>query len=156
MMHKVRLIDMNHVLLIGLLSILILFAGQGHAEIYKWKDAEGNVQYTQHPPPVGADSEKLNISSGTVTPTPPPAAEEPADDTGKQKGATQEPQTKELTAEQKAEIERKCNSIRTRLQSLQRPRVSTVDEEGNRVRLTEEERQAQIKEATSLLEEHCN
>ena len=159
MKRTVHLIDMNHVILIGLLSFLMLLAGQAHAEVYKWKDADGNVQYTQHPPSDNSNAEIMNLSTGSGTPVPqdtPSAVENPKGEEKTQDSGQQAPQRAEPTAEEKAELKRKCDNVRARLQSLQRPRVSTVDEQGNRVRLSEDERQAQIEETTRLLEEHCD
>lgn len=150
--------DSGLMLVMSLLLGTLFLSGPGYAEVYKWKDAEGNIQYTQQPPPGDTEREILNPAIGTSSSqslSPPPAfepeKEKPKPETGKGNA-----QTAEMTAEEKAEIKRKCDSVRARYQSLQRPRVSTYDEDGNRVILGEDERQAQIKETERLLKEHCN
>lgn len=52
-----------------LLPLLCLLSSPAFA-IYKWVDAEGNVQYTQTPPPSGVKSNTVNV------PPPPPASVE--------------------------------------------------------------------------------
>lgn len=54
---------------VGLLVVLALAPGDAAAKMYKWKDAEGNVHYTQTPPPESAQQGKqLNVRTGsTVT-----------------------------------------------------------------------------------------
>jgi hypothetical protein len=150
--------DSGLMLVMSLLLGTVFLSGPGYAEVYKWKDAEGNIQYTQQPPPGDTEREVLNPSTGTSSSqslSPPPVAE--SDEAKTKPGAGKgNAQKAELTAEEKAEIKRKCDNVRARLQSLQRPRVATTDEDGNRVILGEDERQAQIKETTRLLKEHCN
>jgi hypothetical protein len=150
--------DSGLMLVMSLLLGTVFLSGPGYAEVYKWKDAEGNIQYTQQPPPGDTKREVLNPSTGTSSSqslSPPPVAE--SDEAKTKPGAGKgNAQKAELTAEEKAEIKRKCDNVRARLQSLQRPRVATTDEDGNRVILGEDERQAQIKETTRLLKEHCN
>jgi hypothetical protein len=150
--------DSGLMLVMSLLLGTLFLSGPGYAEVYKWKDAEGNIQYTQQPPPGDTEREILNPAIGTSSSqslSPPPAfkpeKEKPKPETGKGNA-----QTAEMTAEEKAEKKRKCDNVRARYQSLQRPRVATYDEDGNRVRLGEDERQAQIKETERLLKEHCN
>jgi hypothetical protein len=150
--------DSRMMLGMSLLLGTVFLSGPGYAEVYKWKDAEGNIQYTQQPPPGDTKREVLNPSTGTSSSqslSPPPVAE-PEQAKSKPETGKGKAQTAEMTAEEKAELKRKCDSVRARLQSLQRPRVATTDEDGNRVILGEDERQAQIRETTQLLKEHCN
>lgn len=69
-----------------LLLIAMLLAGSAHAAMYKWVDAEGNVQYTAFPPP---DRPATTIAppprvAPPATPAPKPTADravsEPADE----------------------------------------------------------------------------
>jgi hypothetical protein len=149
--------DSRMMLGMSLLLGTVFLSGPGYAEVYKWKDAEGNIQYTQQPPPGDTKREVLNPSTGTSSSqslSPPPVTE-PEKAKSKPETGKGNAQTAEMNAEEKAELKRKCDNVRARLQSLQRPRVATTDEDGNRVILGEDERQAQIKETTRLLKEHC-
>lgn len=158
-MNTIRgLSDSRMMLVMSLLLGTVFLSGPGYAEVYKWKDAEGNVQYTQQPPPGDTEREVLNPAIGTSSSqslSPPPITE-PEKVKSKPETGKGNAQKAELTAEEKAELKRKCDNVRARYNSLQRPRVATVDEDGNVVRLGEDERQAQIKETARLLKEHCN
>ena len=135
---------------------LVLLPAAGHAGMYKWVDEEGNTHYTQSPPPDGQDFE-------TKQPPPPVNTEEAIDSfeqkqkEGKEAREAQQKSEQEQaqTEQDKAAHEKKCDNIRLRLQSLQRPRITTVDESGNRVRMSEEERIKGIKDAEKTLSEHC-
>lgn len=39
--------------LLGVLVLLMLFTGGGHADIYRWTDAKGTIHFTNEPPPPG-------------------------------------------------------------------------------------------------------
>ena len=59
----------------------------------------------------------------------------------------------------KAEREKKqanCETARARLASYAEPRVSFVQDDGSRVRATEEERQQQITKSKELIKEFCS
>jgi len=142
-----------------LLTAGLISAPSVEAQIYKWTDADGNVHYTQTPPPGGMPAETLNPSTGipSATGKKPSLAEELSDKQPDKEAVNKEVEQQQAqpTAAEIAERKRKCENVRARLVSLQRPRVSTVDESGNRVRLSEEQRQTQIKETKRLLKENC-
>ncbi len=59
----------------GFFLLLVLLAMPLHAQMYKWTDANGKVQYTDKPPPPGAKSETVkNRSSSVSGPAEAPAA----------------------------------------------------------------------------------
>ena len=72
-----RFSDSRVMLVMSLLLGTLVISGPTHAEVYKWKDADGNIQYTQHPPPGDTESEILVPSTGTSSsqPLPPPVFE---------------------------------------------------------------------------------
>jgi S1-C subfamily serine protease len=50
------------------LALLILTSAAGHAQkIHKWVDAQGNVQYTQAPPPSGTQVETSEIARNDIS-----------------------------------------------------------------------------------------
>src|SRR3989304_51680 len=51
---------------IGMLCIYILLAGNAQAAIYKWVDENGDVQYSQTPPPSGVAGETIEPPPQTV------------------------------------------------------------------------------------------
>jgi hypothetical protein len=128
------------------------------ARIYKWVDADGNVQYTQTPPPGGIKSEEIK-------PPPPPV------DTGAAVKALEEQRAvldksrddriKAAEQEQRAQQEsadrqRQCEQAKLRLAAYERPRVNVVGEGGSRRRATEEERVAEIAKAREAVQQLCN
>ncbi len=53
---------MRQVLL--LLSVMLLGASAFAGSMYKWKDAEGNIHFTQKPPPAGVEAaDKMQTNS---------------------------------------------------------------------------------------------
>ena len=63
---------------------------------------------------------------------------------------------KQQVAEQEAELQRYCTTLRTNLAQLQNnPRVR-VEEDGGTRRLNEEERQARIGETQQKIADSCN
>ncbi len=129
------------------------------ANMYKWTDAEGNVHFTQEPPPPGVQGQKLA--------PPPPPAESPAKAQSQIKAmeqqfnsAQQQRQDAAKKAQQEAhydaEKKQKCAQARSRLQKAQRPRVNFVGPDGTVRRATEEQRQQQIKDSEKQVKEFCD
>lgn len=142
------------------LFLLICLLGSGHvvqARIYKWVDKDGVVQYTQTPPPAGVSAKEIK------PPPPPPDAAAAAKKLQQQQAefnqARQE-NIKEEKEQQKdeqlaAEKKQKCEQARVRLNSLQRPRVNVVGKDGERRRMTEEEREAGLAKAREMVDKLC-
>ena len=57
---------MNGRALIILLVLVILPFTDGHARMYKWVDDDGNVQYTERPPP-DRDAKELKVEKPPVS-----------------------------------------------------------------------------------------
>ncbi len=140
-----------------LIAALLVPAGVP-ATAYKWVDEAGNVHYTQSPPP-GRPAERIG-------PPPPPADPEDArrrveerieraDEYLEQRRKERE---ERLAAEREAE-ERllECEQARENLQQLQMvQRPFEVTDSGERVRMSEEQRQAAIERARQRVEEFCD
>ncbi|MDQ3562890.1 MAG: DUF4124 domain-containing protein [Pseudomonadota bacterium] len=126
------------------------------AEMYKWIDDEGQVQYSQSPPP-GRPAE-------TIKP-PPKVDSKAAREKLKQqlqdfelRGDKRQEQAEadQKTQEQAGERKAACDTARERLAKLEgKPRILQYAEDGSSKRLTEEERQADIAEARKQVEKHC-
>lgn len=138
---------------------LCLLAGTAQAATYKWVDEEGNVQYSQSPPPPGVEGE-------TIKPPPPPPVipEAVTSETGtpdkprdvQEQNTEQEQVSKEEIDARNVAIRKKnCQTGKDNLASYTRPRVRKVQEDGTRVVLTEEERQDLIKKAEAMIKEYC-
>lgn len=126
------------------IKLLIVLAALGAssttlAEIYKWKDANGHVHFSDQPPP-DAVTTKLKGASSTATAAPAADASAPAPKTLREK----EQDAKQRKAEQDAAAEKKkqekeraeqkaqyCSSLRNNLAMLkQGGRVGTPNEKG--------------------------
>lgn len=51
----------------GFFLFLLCLALPAHAQLYKWVDADGKVQYTDKPPPTGAKAEVLKNRSSSIS-----------------------------------------------------------------------------------------
>ncbi|MEW6645757.1 MAG: DUF4124 domain-containing protein [Pseudomonadota bacterium] len=138
-------------------TLLAAAAGSLAAPMYKWTDSEGNVQYTQSPPPKG--------SFQKMTPPPAPASSPDAADQG-DATATAAPEAKEEGAEATAqeEAERKrleaaaakhnCEVARKNLEIYTAFR-RVMNDKGEVVVLSDEERAAKLKEANDMIKQYC-
>lgn len=122
------------------------------AGMYKWVDEDGNVHYSQTPPPSGeaeelkpppgpaasgeAIEEQRKESEEALTPVPPPTADIEAEE------------------ERKRVYKHNCESARRNLEIYKRHR-NVIDEEGERVTLSDEQRRARINEANRRIEKFC-
>ena len=128
------------------------------AEIYKWTDANGEIQYSQMPPPGGIKSEEIQGA--------PPPADDPDEVIEKLQGqvdAMDETLTKqENVSKEKAlrkEIddayERNCTTAKNNLVKLQEGGKRRYLADGKVVHLTEVQRQQRINEAKDQVDEFC-
>ncbi len=136
------------------LSALALPATAG---MYKWTDADGQVHYTQSPPPDGMQGEELK---------PPPkvdtesaveelkAQQQGFDERLDDKSKAEEEAGK--TAEKAAEKARYCEQLRTDLAGLQTAQRIFTGEGEERRRMGEDERQAKIKDIETKLAKDCS
>jgi hypothetical protein len=143
--------------------ILLVFAASSAAadsqNMYKWTDDQGEVHYSQFPPP-GRNAEKMQAP-------PPPAQSAESVDTDLQKRieAMDKEKEKQLQvtkdADQRAEIQKirkkNCETARQNLVNLDRGgNVRYMGADGKVMRLTEEERQKRIDETNKQIKENCN
>ena len=140
-----------------MISILYVTSCSKIYEIYKWVDEEGNTHYTQQPPPQDVKT------SETIEPSIGEASEkalqkidlqmEKADKLRQQRlEAKKEQQEKEQA---KAVKEKNCQVAKERLQVYSRPRGLIQQGDGTAIRITEEQRQEELKKARELIKEWC-
>lgn len=121
-------------------------------QVYKWVDAQGVTHFGAQPPQ-GQPAEAL--STATAPPKPAAAAPITVEPTGETEQRQIDRQVKKEVAEQEAERQRYCTTLRTNLAQLQNnPRVR-VEENGETRRLNEEERQARISETQKKISDTC-
>ena len=143
---------------IRMLCIYILLAGTAQAAIYKWVDANGDVHYSQTPPPPG-------VAGETLQPPPPDVDTETAtkqlNEQERQFEEFRKQRDEQADKEAQAAVElalqqKNCQMAKDRLASYERrPNINFVQEDGSRVRATEEERQAEIKKSEDMIQEFC-
>ncbi|MEE8321222.1 MAG: DUF4124 domain-containing protein [Gammaproteobacteria bacterium] len=136
--------------------ISLIFTPITVAKMYKWVDAEGNTQYTQHPPPGDIEAETIK---------PPPKVDTEGAvkqlETQKKKATDlREDRLKAAGEKRKAEedlalVKENCRRAQGNLTNYQRPRGLIAQPDGSRVRLTEEERQQKLAETRESIKEWC-
>jgi outer membrane murein-binding lipoprotein Lpp len=135
---------------------LTLVSGPIHAAMYKWKDANGQVHYTQSPPPEGVTGE-------AVKPPPKVDTESAVEELkSKQEGFDKRLEEKakadseaSQAAEKAAEKAKYCEDLRNNLAGLQSAQRIFTGEGEERRRMDEDERQARIKEINDKLAKDC-
>jgi hypothetical protein len=146
---------------IGLILLLALALGGAEAsaddqKFYKWVDDEGVVHYSASPPS-GVEYEEVGVdlrepeNRGTQGAPPRPTEDDPA---GEDQAADM--LTTEVGEPDPEEVAERCEQYRTNLENLQREvNVFVRGDDGERTRVTEEERQRLIDQAQQFIEENC-
>ena len=137
------------------LLLLCLPALAAAGEIHRWVDAQGRVHYTQTPPP-GAKTERQR-EAPAVGSSPAQAAIQ-----GYNAEASKVAEARaKATAKQEAEAQRRaelCQRAQTNLATLEnRPpnRVMTVDAEGQRSRMDEQQYNTALAESRAVASKNC-
>lgn len=145
------------------LTLLVSLPLATHAEIYKWKDKDGVVRYSDVPPPSNVPHETLNSRKA---PAPPPeaasapagpAAAPDAEAAKRQQQAEQDKvQQQAKDAEQQAR-QQKCSNARTNLQKFKiGGRITRIDENGERVFLSDVDIAQGLEQAQKEVAEFCD
>ncbi len=139
------------------LFILLLATQPALAEIYRWVDEQGNVQFTQFPPSVG-------IEATTVNPRIAPAPERTTQETGElaeespvsddeSKGSFPQPDPK--TDRERAELEqRNCAAAKKNFATYQHARRVRLPD-GTVEVMDDELRRKKQAEAQEQIEKYC-
>lgn len=149
-------------IVLGIFILPLLFIAECNAEIYKWVDAEGNVHYAQQRPS-DANAERLDIQqeptttfhSGTKEAV---KTEETAQDGEQQPAeepAAQEEKKVETPAEKKQRLAA-CARAKKSLATMESiGRIRSKDAEGNYTYLSQQQKEAQMKQARDLIKKYC-
>lgn len=126
----------------------------GFAQIYKWVDANGKVQYGDRPPHDKKSPEQLSVNSGTGTPSQISAQdwEEKEREFRKRRIEKQMQAAQEQTSVSAQQI---CLSARYKLQMLDGKAVYRVNDKGERVYMEDSERNAIEKKAHEDISRYC-
>ena len=136
---------------IGIL-IALLLSPVCQAEIYKWTDENGRVNYGEKP--ASKNTEKIEIKSSPSNPDP----ELTEDRKEKQRKLLEVlEQERQEKAQQKTEDLKQKRELEDYHKTLKEVnQLYDLDEEGNRKFLSEEEHEKEIAEVEKNLEMHCN
>ena len=140
----------------------MVISSHAHSEIYKWVNEKGETVYSEKKPQDPKTS--VREIKPRVSESPAPETEESAEDAGsEEKQADAEPKVGERTYEdleqkqKNAELRKEnCKIAKSKFTRLQRPRINDVGPDGERRRIGEDERQAQIKDAVAAQKQWCS
>ena len=148
--------------------VILLVAAAAHADpgtVYKWTDKEGNVHYTDCPPPPGCKAEIIESQAAPSAADVEQARQRLEKLLAEQEQSTAvrleerlERQRKEAAAiEQAAARKRICIMAQQNLHALlmERP-VYYIDEKGERVFLDDASHKAEIERMRELITQYCD
>ena len=134
---------------------------QSQAQVYKWIDKEGKVQYSDAPPPAGAGAsvpQKLDTPASNS----PGVGGSVKDQSWQDKARDYNKRRIEAAEKQGADIElarknqERCNNARRDLRTLQEVRrVFRTDDQGERHYLDDDQRQGEIARAQGAVSATC-
>jgi len=140
---------------VALVSSLLLTSMTATADtiLYRWKDEQGNPVVSDRAPPPGIEFERISTRSSVVTPlenTAPAAAPPPARSVPPKKEPP--PKTEKTIFRKNPEY---CAHARKNLETLQMARIRFTDKDGVYRFMTEEDKEAERKNAQEIIEMHC-
>lgn len=140
--------------------VMCLLFSSAHAALYKWVDAEGSTHYTQQPPPGDIEADIIK---------PPPKVDtkgalKELDEKQKslediQKEREKQVEDREFDEANAAIRKSNCQLGRDKMASLRStasPQSRSVSADGTVYKKTEEQRQAEIKQAQEIIDKNCN
>lgn len=128
------------------------------ADMYRWVDSQGRVQYSDQPPAdVKAEKVTPNPSSGAQGQAGPKSYQEQDQEFRKRRVEEQEAAKKQADADREAKVkQRNCAESKSQLSSLQSGgRFTRANDKGEREFLDEKGIEAAIVEAKKAVEEWC-
>jgi hypothetical protein len=146
---------MAHKTIIFVISLLLCnlyLANVSAAKFYKWTDEDGSIHYGDNAPDEVDSAEPVHISgqktSKTVHNIPKFTVEDEQELTSEQQ---------EKNKERETQLKDYCNGISKNIKQLQiGGRIQTIDDEGNRKFLNDEEQQQKLKKYQDQLSEKCS
>lgn len=141
------------------LPICLLFLSvSAHSALHKWVDANGEVQYSDGPPPANVKAEKVRTppaASGAV-PTK-SIAEQEADLKKAQKVKQEAAQKAAQAAEEALAKQKNCEAARGNLAAMENsPRITTYNDAGEAMLMDDATRQQRMEEARKQISTYCN
>jgi acyl-CoA reductase-like NAD-dependent aldehyde dehydrogenase len=148
-----RKAQMKYILLIGFLLLSL----NAYGALNKWVDADGNVHYSDEPPPDAQSAKTINI--------PPPASgayavkpvSEQEEDRKKTIKSQEEAAQKDAQQQQAAQIKQKnCEAARSNLMTLEKAaNIVTYDTNGKPVMMDDAARKQSMEDNRKAVSENC-
>lgn len=137
-----------------------VFASAASAQMYKWRDSAGRIQYSDTPPPAGAKDVQRLRKEATPAASTAPAAKSIAEQDAEFKKRLvekQEAQAKQAkAAEEEAFRERNCAQAKAQLAALESGiRMMRLTDKGERVPLDDAERERARQDTQKAVESWC-
>lgn len=143
-----------------------------HAEIYKWKDKNGAIRYSDVPPPSNVPHESLGKRAGKTpapveapapsTPTSPPSTQKQSPnnnetDAGQRQDEAEDAKRKAQAAEEELQAKQQnCSTAKANLENYkQGGRVYKMNEQGEREYMGDAELAAAIDNAQGEVDKYC-
>lgn len=128
---------------------LLLLAPLASAQVYKWKDANGTVHYSESPPVQGTKYKQMKSSGGID----PPAT--PAASTSSAKPAAAAPTPSTTLADTPENRTKLCDSLKTNLTALQGTAPVVMQQDGKQTALDDNARKQQADAAQAQYQQYC-
>ena len=150
-----------------------LASSQAHSDVYRWTDENGVTHFSETPPPGGQEAQVEDIPDGVPGPVDDESGIDPASvmndnsvpsdqaaadtmspaDLKRQAMAEKRAQRQ---ADQKA-LEAECRQVKSRLAQIEPSRrVYYVNEEGETVRMDDEQRVGEVDELQDFIDKNCS
>ncbi|WP_290648622.1 DUF4124 domain-containing protein [Aquisalimonas sp.] len=132
-----------------------LLAAPALADIYTWKDADGQVHFGETPP-AGVAAERLDPRPGAASsPGEASTSEAEVESEGNKQADDAQPSATDA-AQQDAALAEACDNARQNVDVLSDESVRRVREDGGESRVLEpEEREERLAEAEAFIDAHC-
>ncbi len=127
-------------------------------QFYRWVDKDGHVHYSQTPPSsTDVNAQTVNITPPAPDPTTLRNEQNLAQDLQKKDAQDQKDQQKAQDDQQKKDQQKQqCDALRQRLAMLQQSaRLATIDAQGNRSFLSEDDRNKQMQDLEDRIGKEC-
>ena len=130
------------------------------AQVYKWVDKDGRVQYSDTQPPPGAtkaEAKKVETSNAAASTSPVPTLKDRTKDFDKRRAEADENAKKMADIRKKDEaIEENCKSARAALRDLESGRmIRRTNDQGEIAVMTDEAREAELSKVRAAAAESC-
>lgn len=136
-------------------AALLLAATAANAQVYKWKDANGTIHYSDAPPATGANYQQVKLSSNTTMPVvakPAPAASAgvaASASTAAAKPAAKIPDT----ADNRAKL---CKDLGSNITLLSGSQPLTSGDAGaNQQNMSDDQRRQELATARAQQQQYC-